>query len=773
MAKMTEEELQSVVSSEIEDARDYIDEDISPIRAAAYNYYLGRPFGNEVEGRSKVISQDVRDTVNALLPSLMKIYTTSEKVVEFSPTSPEDVEMAAQATDYCNFVYMKDNDGYLNLYHTFKDAMIKKVGIQKIWWDERKDVSIQEYEGLDEATIAILMQEPDVEVTDIEVEMRTEMVQQQDPVTGQIVTVPTEVPVYECKVKKTTEEGRICVAVLPPEEFLISRTARSLEDASIVAHRALVSASDLIAMGIDRELVEENITTQDFWDNEEAQDRSDFTEENPGFTNNRSMQRVLYIESYIRVDFDGDGIAERRKICTIGDGHTIVKNEPCDLLPFADFTVDSEPHLSAVEATSIADKVADLQLIKSMVWRNSLDSMAQTLNPRTVILEGKVNVQDVLKNEVGAVIRETAPGAVRELVTQPIFQQAFGMLDYLDSVKESRTGISKAAAGLDPDALKNTTMNAANFQVTATQSQMELVARNLANGFKKAFAIMLQIMTREQDKPRMIKLRNKWVPIDPRQWNPRMDVEINVALGRGTDQEKLMILAMIAQKQEMILAQMGPMNPLVSLPQYSNTLTKIVELSGFKNTSAYITDLPDDFQLPPPPPMPADPNAASAELLAQVEREKAQMKMQVDGAKLQADAAKTQANQQIEAFKLQLDREKFMAERMQAEFELQMQREQMMIDARVKEAELRIKEAELLINQLKEQGNESTNEEGQGENQARQEGLLAQALAMMAQSQAEIAKIQAAPRLVVRDQMGRIVGTETGVANDNQIPPSI
>ena len=773
MAKMTDEELQAVVASEIEDARDYIDEDVSPIRAAAGNYYLGRKFGNEVEGRSQVVSQDVRDTVNALLPSLMKIFTSSEKVVEFAPTSAEDVELAAQATDYCNYVYMKDNDGYLNLYHTFKDAMIRKVGIQKIWWEEKKDVSIQEYEGLDESTIAILMQEPGVEVTDIEVEMREEMVQQQDPMTGQIVTVPTQVPTYECKVKKTEEQGRICVEVLPPEEFLISRTARSLEDASIVAHRALMAASDLIAMGIDRDIVEDNVTSENFWDNEEAQDRSDFTEENPGYTNNKSMQKVLYIESYIRIDYDGDGIAERRKICTVGDGHTIVKNEPCDLLPFADFTVDSEPHLSCVEATSIADKVADLQLIKSMVWRNSLDSMAQTLNPRTVILEGKVNAQDVLNNEVGALIRESVPGAVRELVSQPIFQQAFGMLDYLDAVKESRTGISKAAAGLDPDALKNTTANAANFQVSATQSQMELVARNLANGFKKVFNIMLQIMVHEQDKPRMIKLRNKWVPIDPRLWNPRMDVEINVALGRGTDQERLMVLAMIAQKQEMILAQMGPGNPIVTLPQYSNTLTKIVELSGFKNTGAYVTNLPDDFQLPPPPPGPTDPNAATAELLAQVEREKMQAKMQVDGAKLQADAAKNQAAQQIKAIELQLDREKFQAEVAQSNFELQMQRDQMMIDARVKEAELRIKEAELLISQLKEQGNENANEEGQGQNQTGQEGLLAQALALMAQSQSDIARIQAAPRMVVRDQMGRIVGTESGLPNDNQVPPSI
>jgi len=727
MAKMKDDELQAIVSTEIEDARDYIDEDISPDRAIAGSYYKGRPFGNEVAGRSKVVSQDVRDTVGALLPSLMKIFTSSELVVEFAPTGPEDVDLAEQATDYCNFVYSKDNNGYLNLYHTFKDAMIRKVGIQKIWWEEKEEVNIQEYEGLDEMTVTVLMQEPEAEVSDIEVEYRTETVTQPDPMTGQIVQVPVNVPVYSCKVKKTDKTGRICVDVLPPEEFLISRTARSLEDASIVAHRALVSVSDLVAMGYDRGEVEDRATSEEFWSNEEASDRSDYTEMNPGFVNNKAMRKVLYIESYIRVDYDGDGIAERRKICTIGDDYLIVENEPCKLLPFADFTVDSEPHLSCVEASSIADKTMDIQLIKSSVWRNSLDSMAQTLNPRMVILEGKVNPDDVLNNEVGAVIRENVPGAVRELVSTPIFQQSFPMLDYLDSVKESRTGISKAAAGLDPDALKNTTENAANFQVSATQSQMELVARNLANGFRTVFKIMLQLMVTHQDKPRIIRLRNKFVPIDPKLWNPRMDVEINVALGRGTDAERFNVLSGIAAKQENIMQTMGPSNPLVSLAQYSNTLTKMVELSGHKNTQAYVTDLPDDFQLPPPQPQ-ADPNQQAVQMMAQVEREKNQAKFEIDSANLRLKQTQAEAENERLRFELTLK-----------ERDLQVKEQQLQLKAAEQQAEFKIKEAELMLKQLtmmRESQNDADEKierqnKANAEARAQEEGLLQQAAVML------------------------------------------
>lgn len=747
MAKMPDSELEAIVGSEIEDAISYIDNDISTDRAIATNYYLGRPFGDEQEGRSQIVSQDVRDTVNSVMPSLMRIFCGTDRVVEFSPRTQDDVKKAEQATDYCNYVYMTDNDGYKNLFFTFKDAMIRKVGIQKIWWDEKEEVTQEDYTGLDEGTVAVLMNEPEAEVDVTGVEYRE--LPAIDPMTGQPTV--TQQPLYNCTVKRVTKEGKICVAVLPPEEFLISRRGRSFEESSIIAHRAMMTVSELVAMGLDEDMVKEQATDDEFWNNEEYIDRSNWTQYEQGSSSNELMRRVLYIEAYVLVDYDGDGIAERRKICTIGPGYKIVSNEPCNYIPFAEFVVDPEPHLPCVEATSTADKVMDIQRLKSNVWRNSLDAMAQTINPRTVVLEGQVNIQDVLNNEVGAVIRAQNMDAIREMQQSPVFQQAFGMLEYIDGVKESRTGISKAAQGMSPDALQATAAGAANAIVAASQSQMELIARNLADGLRKAFKIMLYLMTTHQDKPRTIRLRNEWVTIDPRTWNRNMDVSISVAIGSGSNQEKLAALNAIAQKQEMILQQLGPSNPLVTLAQYSETLSKMIQYAGFVNSQSFVNRLPDDFQMPEQAPQ-EDPQSKAAELLAQVEREKAQMKMQVD-------AAKMQAQQQVEEAKLMLEREQMQADMARKQLELEMQSQKM-------QAELQIKEAEIILRQLQQQSvkNENSQETEQEAPDAQKEGLLAQAIALLsaqiAQGQQQTAQALNAPKRVIRDQTGRVVGVE-------------
>lgn len=632
---MDDVELQAIITQDLTDAISYVDSDLSPTRARGTEYYRGDLFGNEVEGNSKVVAMEVRDTVSAMLPSLMRVFFNSENVVEFAPRGPEDVKMAQQATDYANYVFQNDNSGFLTTYAIFKDALVRKCGIAKFWWEDEEKVRIEEYSGLDEQTLEMLMQEPGAEVKIVvsypdpgidEMQMSTI-----DPMTGQPVTMPA-LMIHDVQIKRITKDGRIRIMAVPPEELLLDRRARSFDDCTIIAHRQMATVADLIAMGYDQDEIEENLSTTDLDSNDEYLARQPLsTTFGTNDAANPMMRRVLYIEAYSRVDFDNDGIAELRKVCCMGGGYKVVRNLPASYIPFADFPCDPEPHTSPLEAMSVFDITRDLQEIKSEILRNTLDSLAQSIHPRTAVVEGQVNIDDVLNNETGAIIRMRAPGMVQPLTTPFVGQAAFPMLEYMDQIKEDRTGMSKAAMGLNADALQSSTKAAVNATISASQGRIELTARILAEGMKKLFHGILFLATTHQDKARTVRMRNEWVQIDPRYWDASMDANINIGLGNGDTNERLQGLMMIMAKQEQILQQLGTQNPLVTPQQFSNTLRKIVELSGFKDASSYFQDIPADY-VPPAPPA---PKATPEELLAQVQAESIKADIQKKAAELE------------------------------------------------------------------------------------------------------------------------------------------
>jgi hypothetical protein len=632
---MDDAELESIISQDLVDAVSYVDSDLSPTRAKGTEYYRGDLFGNEEEGNSKVVAMEVRDTVSAMLPSLMRVFFNSENVVEFTPRGPEDVKMAQQATDYANYIFQNDNAGFLTTYAIFKDALVRKCGIAKFWWEDEERVRIEEYTGLDEQTLQILMQEPGAEVKIVvsypdpnvdEMQLTTV-----DPMTGQPVVMPAPM-LHDVQIKRITKDGRIRIMAVPPEELLLDRRARSFDDATIIAHRQMATVADLIAMGYDQDEIEENLMSNDLDSNDEYLARQPLsTTFGTNDAANPMMRRVLYIEAYARVDYDGDGIAELRKVCCMGGGYKMVRNLPASYIPFADFPCDPEPHTSPLEAMSIFDITRDLQEIKSEILRNTLDSLAQSIHPRTAVVEGQVNIDDVLNNETGAIIRMRAPGMVQPLTTPFVGQAAFPMMEYMDQIKEDRTGMSKAAMGLNADALQSSTKAAVNATISASQGRIELTARILAEGMKKLFKGILFLVTTHQDKARMVRMRNEWVQIDPRAWDAGMDANINIALGNGDTNERLQALMMILAKQEQILQQLGPTNPLVTPQQFSNTLRKIVELSGFKDASSYFQDIPADYV----PPAPPQPKPSPEEILAQVQAESIKADIQKKAADLE------------------------------------------------------------------------------------------------------------------------------------------
>jgi len=641
---MSDEKLQGIVRNEIDDAIDFIDNIVSPARARATEYYRGEPYGDEEDGRSQVVSMDVRDTVQAIMPSLMRVFTSSDRTVEFAPRNAEDVASAAQATEYVNYIFNNDNNGFVELHAAFKDALIRKNGIIKFFWDQSVETSTSEMSGLDDAALALLASDRDISLDVVSSYPAAE-------IPDELMALGMEPPMmHDVRATRRVSTGRVKVEAVPPEEFLIDRRAKSIKDADFVGHRRVVTVSDLIAMGYDADDVQSLASDTDKMDmNVERYTRNPALTSRTADRRDDAMRKVTYIEAYIRVDRDGDGIAELRKVCVAGGGYTVLMDEACDFAPFASFTPDPEPH--EFFGISSADVVMDIQRIKSVIMRNTLDSLAMAIHPRIAITEGQVNLEDVMNTEVGGIIRQRSAGQVQPIAMPFVGQQAFPVLQYMDEIKHSRTGISKAAAGLDADALQSSTASAVNATVNAAAQHIEMIARIFAEtGMRDLFRGILRLVCKHQDGARMVRLRNEFVPIDPRWWDATMDVTVNIALGRGTDVERMAMLRQIGEMQKEAMATMGPVNPLTDMSRMYNTLVEMTKLAGFKDTQKFWTD-PAQFQPPPQEPKQPDIN----EQLIAVQIQQIQADMQKKAAELDLQREKMAMEDNLARDKMELD----------------------------------------------------------------------------------------------------------------------
>ena len=617
------ENLVGVIKSEMDDASDFIHQ-IGSDRAESTEYYLG----NEPEGtsslQSEFISTDVRESILFMLPSIMRTFFGTKKVVEFVPKGPEDIQLAEQQTDYINYIIQQKNNGFQVLYDAFKDALVRKTGFVKVFWDDTVVATTHEYTGLDPQSYQALIIDKDVEI--VEESSTTESITTLDPISGEEITqeIPTS---YDLTIRRLKQKNQVCIEAIPPEEVLISRHARDLESASYVAHRMIKSVSDLVAMGYDQEEVEQHagyggsaVDPEAF---EEIEARNPFDNMVYPDRNDSGGKDVLYVEHYLFYDFDGDGIDERVRVCSIGNGLHVVNVEPWDELPICMFCPDPEPHTAI--GSCPADYLKPIQAAKSQIMRDTLDSLGHSIFPSMGIVEGQVNIDDVLNTDIGQPIRMRAPGMVQPFAVPFVGKEAFPVLGYLDEAKENRTGVSKASAGLNADALQSSTSQAVSATMSGAQGRVELICRHFAEGgLKDMFKTVNNLVIKHQNSQDVYRLNNKFVPVDPRYWDNDKDIIVNVAISKSSDQEKFAVLQNVAQKQEQIMQLLGPQNPLVSMQQYANTLTKMIEMAGFKDSSSFINP-----EVPPmPPQQPEEQKPDAAEMLAQAEAMKAQVSAQ-------------------------------------------------------------------------------------------------------------------------------------------------
>ena len=620
---LTELEVGSIVSSEIKASLGYIGSDITEQRQKSLEYYFGEPFGNEQEGRSQVVSTDVSDVIESILPTLLRTFAASDEIVKCEPVTAEDEEVAKQASDYLNYVFNKDNNGFITLYTLFKDALIQKNGVAKIYWDTSTKRERESYEKLSEDEYTMLVDEDGVEVKehteyedesakkerDTVLEQITKSGQPVDPMMlEQLENAPIPM-MHDVVIERKETFGKVKVEAIPPEEFLIERRAKSIEEANFVAHRTTVTRTQLIEAGFDHDKVYSlPADSQDKYNEEKITRFRNLDYDYDSNAGEASTDEISIYECYIRIDEEGDGIAKLRKITLAGtEGYTVLDNELCDSIPFVSVTPIIVPH--RFYGRSVSEMTEDLQLIKSTVMRQLLDNMYLTNNNRVAVMDGQVNLDDLLTNRPGGVVRtKGAPGQVMmAMQTQTINSQAFPMLEYLDTVREQRTGITRYSQGMDADSL-NKTATGVNTILSQAQMRVELIARIFAEtGVKDMFLKMFELIVKHQEKERIIKIRNNFVPFRPMEWRNRCNISISVGLGTGSRDQQLSILNNILQTQLKGLELQGSSDgPMVNLRNIYNTLSKIVENAGLKNPNAFFTD-PDIGMQNMPPPQPPQP----------------------------------------------------------------------------------------------------------------------------------------------------------------------
>jgi hypothetical protein len=678
----------SIIQAEIDDAIGFIESETVEQRKLALEAYLRQPYGNEVEGKSQIVTGEVAEAIDGALPSLVRIFTGSDNIVVFEPQGPKDEASAKQATDYCNWVFTRDNEGVAILHDWFKDALLQKNGILKAYWQDKEDITKERYFDLTNDELAMLMSDETMEI----VEQDTTEFPIFDPM-GQPVIDPMGMPVmgstHNVVVQQKKKSGKVTIENVPPEEFLISKKARTIADSPFVAHRQMLTRSTLVAMGFNKKQIE-GLQMGDALAYTPERVARYAAGEQPyqTQTDDPSMQEIEVFECYVKTDIDGKGIASlvqvfyaSNEILEDEKGKEMV--EEVDYVPFHSICPIPIPH--KFFGNSLADRTVDLQLIKTTITRQMLDNLYLTNNARVVAVEGQVNLDDLLTSTAGGVIRAKSPNAVQQLVVQNVANQAFPMLQYLDTVQSKRTGVSDASQGLDPSVLQNVTAAAVASMQQAGAGKIELIARIFAEtGVKSLFKGILHLLCKYQDKARLVRMRGEFVEFDPRTWANQYDVSINVGLGAGNRQEQMAMLSMVLAKQEQLIGQYGLANPYVSPAQYRGTLGRMVEIAGFKDSAEFykaITPEQDQALSNPPPQeqqMPPELQALMAKTQAEIQanQAKAQADLQMQQQQMQIDM---QMAQQKAALEMQLMREKEMAklqlerEKQQAYFALKQQ----------------------------------------------------------------------------------------------------
>lgn len=662
MPNLSAETFDKLLDHEIEQATAWQNHAINPERERNYAYYLGLPDGKEVEGRSQVVSWDVFEVVESALPSLLDIFLSGDNIGEYEPVGVEDEQWSQQATDYINHIIKKQNPGFLIFNTWFKDALLAKVGVVRAFWNDADKVTRESYAGLDQMQLTLLMQQEGVEVLEQEEyqdpddeQQRAQMVNSinvmqldQAAQVQQYLGQPAKM-LYDVTIKVTRKKGQVCIRNVRPETFLVSRRACSIYDSPLVGNYTVLRRSELVEMGIPKAKAF-GVQSYDMSVHDGAESLKSLSDDETDALDDeqsldKSMEEVTLFEGFIQCDHDGDGIAEWRYV--LRGGNVTLKNEEADGHDYCLITPIPIPH--RVHGLALADVTAPIQAVNTALQRQYLDSLYLANTPRTYVnMAAKVNIEDLLNHRIGGIVRGNAPmmEAVSPMVTTPVAAQALQGIEFMDTRREIRTGITRYNQGLEADSLNKTATGVAKI-MSASQQRLQMIARIMAEtGVKDLFKLLLKLVCKHQDKAATIRLRNEWVQFDPRAWSDEMDASVNVGLGTGDKQELVQNLMLVINEQKQLM-QVG--SPMFDQTKLYNAYRALLKAMNVKGLDLFFND-PAKVQPPPPAP----PAPMPEQVLAEAQKEVEMIKLQGQREKIAADKELKQLDLQIKTVELQI-----------------------------------------------------------------------------------------------------------------------
>jgi hypothetical protein len=674
--EMTNEDLGALIGRLVAQADTGDDGEIAESRAQTLDYYHQKPFGNEVDGRSQFITSDVKDVVMCVMPDLMEIFAGGDRVVEYEPVGQEDEAAAEQATDYVQMVvWSKDNEGWLITHDWIWDTLVAAQGVLKIWVEEKETPERQEVRVNELGLADYLAEGSEWRVVEQDVD-------QDGP----------EV-MYELTVERTRKTRRIRLDVVPPEEFVIADGATDPDEARLLGQDRIITVSEALDMGVDEEfLADIGGASKDEWDSQRQARESvaDATSGEAGGAADVAMREIRCGEWSILVDFDGDGIAERREVVTFGDSFKVWRNDPANDHPFAIMDAIRVPHRSIGEA--LAGLAEDVQLLKSHIIRAVLDNFQLANNPRH-LLSGAIDLETYLVNRPGAPILPIADSDgntpdisqgthIQEIRTTPIGNVAFPFLEWVDTYRETKSGVVRYDQGLDANSL-NKTATGITAILGRSQRRIMLIARMMAaTGFKRAFRKILRLVVDNPDQERVIRLRNQWVAFNTDSWNADMDVRVAVGMGHGTSEQRIAMAQMLVQvSAQVVQMQGGADGPIIDLERVRKVLEFFLKGIGVENVDSYLLPVQPGQRMPPR----ADPNAAKVQAQVQVEQAKLQMDGQRAQIEDQREAQRIAAEDARERERMALEHQRDMVK---IEMDHALEMEKLGVEVRAKAAEM-------------------------------------------------------------------------------------
>ena len=624
----------AIVKNELDAALDY-NATLAKKRETLLNYYNARPYGDEVEGQSRFVTSDVADTIEWMVPSLLRVFTQGKVIAVFDPLKAQDEQESDEKTFLANHAFLVENNGVLVLHDMFKDALLQYIGVVKVYWDDTEETVQTKYKGLSELEFQKLQLDDDVTIEEFETE--------EEEGIG---------TVYNANVVRIKKEGCVRYMNVPPDEFVLSKSARNFDKPTFIGHRSPKTRSDLVSMGFDRDQVDALPADEYYELNGQKQaryyDLDNWQDQNPG---GHSPNDIIYLgEYYARIDVNEDGITELWQVYYAGE--EVLSMEQVDDHPFAVCVPVPQPHKAI--GTCPAEQVADIQYLKSTLVRQSLNNVYQSNYPR-ILHSNSVELDDLLTPRAGGLVGvDTAAGDVaghvQMLQVSPMIDGLMQMIEYTDTMREIRTGVTRYSQGLDLDAL-NKTATAFTGMTDASQQRLDLIARVFADGgVKQIFMKTVKLLGKYQDDSKTIRVMGKSIDIDPAQWSSNLNCRIDVGIGSGDRQEKIANLSNVLNYQMMFMQ-----NGLVLADQAKvyKTLEKLVTETGLKDAALYFNN----------PEMPEQTLMAQLQqamaMIQQLQQAAGDPYMKAEEMKAKAKLIEAQSKQDIEAARIAQNQQQF------------------------------------------------------------------------------------------------------------------